>query len=57
MWHKHMLHTRKKSFYRKLSSLSNKLSTDAGSTLIKIQQESEKKIFIKKFHNVSEFKK
>ena len=40
-----MLHTRDKSFYRKPSSLSNKLFFDVGSTLIKIQRESEKTIW------------
>ena len=37
-----MPHTRKKSFYPKPSSLSNKLFFDVGSTLIIIQRESEK---------------
>ena len=55
-----MLHTRKKSFYSKPSSLSNKLFFDAGSTLMLLQQESEKMIWKqnlnKNFYNVSTFK-
>ena len=51
-----MQHTRKKSFYSKTSSLSNKLFFDVGSTLIIIQQESEEQILNKKFYNVSGFK-
>ena len=37
-----MLHTRKKSFYLKPSSLSNKLCFDVGSILTFILRESEK---------------
>ena len=54
-----MPHTRKKSFYPKPSSLSNKLFFDVGSTLIIIQQESEKMIrkanFDLKKYNASDF--
>ena len=50
-----MSHTRKKSFYPKRSSFSNKFFFDAGSTLIIIQRQSEKKILDKEFYNVSDF--
>ena len=52
-----MAHTLKSYFYPKPSSLSNKLSFDVGSTLIIIQQESEKHTLNQKVYNVSDFKK
>ena len=39
-----MPHTLKKSFYNKPSSYSNKLFFDVGSTLIRIQRESQKTV-------------
>ena len=39
-----------------MSSFSNKLFFDVGSTLIIIQQEPEKQILNQKFYNVSELK-